>query len=750
MLVPDLPGLEQDLAERWAKSGLTSRSVASRADGPRWLLLSEPMAATGMPSLSFLRARTISDVYCRLRSMQGFQVRHRHGWSCHGLGVEIAVARELGLASPAEVLSYGVAPFVARCRESALRHVASQTVIAERLGCLSLTGSPEPGRPEPSAPYRTMDPGSIEVVWGCLRRLFDAGLLVRDYRVGRSCPRCRTQLAEHELRQPGGYAPVAGLTVVAKLRLEQLPPTTSAQLLETELLVSTHSPWILAASEGVAVDPARTYALARRAGHDERVILTEDRFASVLGAGWHIAARFSGAELDGARYRPVWSLDREDLHAVRAEPALAARSGTGIAPFAPRYGAGDRLAGPDPPESAGPELIGQDGCFSADLPGIGGLPFAEAGPAIAEYLADRDALFAARASVRRRPHCWRCGTLLLSTATRAWFLEVPAGAGRSGEWMVSRTGCWGSPLPIWECDLQHATCVSSLAELSALADRDLAGLDPHRPELDQVKIRCRECGRRARRVPEIIDPALDAAALALDGQRANSSGQLLTVAGARVTSWHYALASLRAVTGSSPVPLAATEPGASAVAAGAEVVAAGAGAGAAGLVQRTLIEPWPLIERSGADALRWHFAASPRGLGTEPDRALSDVVRTVLLPYWNCAVLYASRAAARAGLSPVRSPLPPRLRPALDRWLLSELQSVVAEVTAAFESDRLDLATRRLQRFLTTLSRWYARQWKHRLAPSRPTAVTRLTWSLAPARSTWRLGSRRFVSASRR
>ncbi len=686
VLPAGLPALEREVSERWTRSAVQARSAAQTASGEPWSYLGAPLTLTGSPGLPYLRERVAGDLYCRFKTMRGFRVSRQLCADCHGPGVELAVATALGLAGPSEIRGYGAEPFLARCEESALRHLTELTAIAGRMGCLS----------DPAQLRLTMEPAAVESVWSCLRRAFDAGLLVKDYRLGRYCPRCQAQLAEHEIRRPDVFRPVAGVTVTARFRLDRLPPDAPAALSGSDLLVTTSSPWILVACDGVAVDPARTYVVARRAGHDDRVLLAEDRFAGLLGEGWHVAARLAGREFAGATCRLPFSRARRPGGApsrptgtVSADAAAASATRSGLSPLAPAYGAGQLTRDPPAPGAdpigadgcfdSGLPAIGQDGCFDSGLPAIGGLFFADAGPALIADLSDRGLLFAAQASSRRLPHCWYCGTVLLRKAMSGWHLRVSALADRlaaeadrvdwhpatpgsprpavpAGDWAVSRRRFWGVPLPIWECDEGHATCVGSLAELAGLAGGDPRGTvprgtvprgaDPHRPAVDLIRIRCRECGAVARRVPEVTDSCFDWAA-SLCG---NHPPARLAASGASSSrSWLYAMLSVGiGIHGRSPVKAAIRVTDASP-----------AGVSSNGR-RGSLVAPWPLIERHGADALRWSLAAiaPDRPAAPLPTQALTRITTKILLRYWHCVRFYVQRA--RAGTWPA----PPRPAPA--------------------------------------------------------------------------------------
>lgn len=721
--VTDLPSLEREVAARWVRSELASRTVARPAAEAGWTCYVEPLSPAGVPGTTHLRLLALADLYPRFKAMQGFEVTVSRGLACHGLGVEIAVARELGLNGRPEVQAYGIEAFAARCRESALRHAELFASLGERLGGLA----------GPSLAYRTMDSSYVESVWWSLRQFFDAKMLFLDHRIAPYCPRCETTLADHELRGPATYRPAAGTAVIVRLGLDRRAAGAGSQLPAADLLAWTPAPWTLAGNVAVAVHPDETYVIGRRAGHDERVIVSEDAFARTLGDGWHIAARMPGADLAGAGYQPAFQRAGDGAFPVLADASVDPRVGTGLLPLAPAFGDAPAVANDLPVL----DPVGADGRFDQSIPALSGLLVTDSDAMIAGDLSDRGLLFAARPTERRRPHCWRCGARLIRRRRSSWYLALsgsavrlracgeraswrPAGAprpggdggGRFSDWAVSRTRYWGAPLPIWKCEQDHLTCVSSLTELSELAGRDLLGLDPHRPVIDRIEITCRVCNGQARRVPEIVDAAYDLGAMpfAQHGspmrRRADFDSKgpadLLISSGAHLRGWHGALVAIGSlVLGRTPYRTG--------LRCGDVLDASGQPMSGR---QGNLSEPLPLLERHGADAVRWFFAseARPDAAIEVTDARILVVVRRVLLRFLNCAQLYGGLAGPRAEAAA------PGDLGVLDRWLLSELQSTIEEVTAALDAYRPDGGTRRIERFIGDLSTWYLRRSRDRIA----------------------------------
>jgi isoleucyl-tRNA synthetase len=748
---PDLPALERDVLRRWQQGDVFQRSLDQTADRAQWTFYEGPPTANGIP---------------RFKTMQGWHVPRRAGWDCHGLPVEVAVERELGLTSKRDIESYGIAAFNSRCRESVLRHVDAFAEFTWRMGYWI----------DLSQAYRTMDADYIESVWWALQQIYAAGLLVRDHRISPYCPRCGTALSDHEMGQDDVYRLVSDPSVIVRLPLRDLPPGAPGQLAGADLLVWTTTAWTLVSNTAVAVHPDEVYAIARKSGAGDRVVVADSLVGRVLDESWHITDRITGAQLVGATYQPPFSLvDIRDAHRVVPATFVTTEDGTGLVHLAPAFGADDMAAG----RAHGLPVVNPiqlDGRFADRVPMVGGVFFKAADERLIADLSDRGLLFSARPHEHSYPHCWRCGTPLLYYALPSWFIRTTVirdqllaenaatnwqppsiKDGRYGDWLrnnvdwaLSRTRYWGTPLPIWVCAAEHATCVGSLAELSALAGTDVTGIDPHRPFVDEIVISCPDCGGPARRVPEVIDVWFDSGAMPFaqfgapwrnEATFAESfPAQFICEAIDQTRGWFYSLMAVSTlVFGRSAYE---------------NVVSLGLLVDERGRKMSkhlgNVLEPLQLMEAHGADAVRWFFAASGSPWSTRKisDAVLAEIVRKVLLTYWNTAsflVLYANAAAAAAtGPAHAAEAPPPAARPALDRWLLSELNVLVRDVTAALEAFDSAAAGRLLAAFLDLLSNWYVRRSRRRFwdGPTTPdgaaafatltTALDTLTRLLAP------------------
>jgi isoleucyl-tRNA synthetase len=734
----DLPAMEHDVLARWQDGQFFERSLKATEGRPLWTFYEGPPTTNGMPGVHHIEARVFKDVFPRFKTMQGFHVPRQAGWDCHGLPVEVAVERELGLSGKKAIESYGIAEFNARCRESAQRHVDAFEELTVRLGYwVDLQHA-----------YRTMDTSYIESVWWSLKEIFSKGLLVKDFRISPYCPRCETPLSDHEMGQPDVYRLVTEPAVTVRFPLASLPDGANPLLNGAHLLVWTTTPWTLVSNTAVAVHPGESYAIARKPGDGDTVVVAEKLAARVLGDGWHVVATVPGAALVGATYRPPFDLvEIPGAHRVVPGGFVTTEDGTGLVHLAPAFGADDMETG----RAHGLPVVKpvrQDGRFEEWIPLVGGMFFKDADEPLVRDLAERGLLFRVEQYEHSYPHCWRCHTPLLYYALPSWYIRTTQVKdlmlaenertnwqpptikhGRYGEWLrnnvdwaLSRTRYWGTPLPIWECGEQHLTCAGSLAELSELAGRDLSGLDPHRPYVDEVTLSCPECGGEARRVPEVIDAWYDSgsmpfARLGAPGQNAEEfrrayPAQFICEAIDQTRGWFYSLMAV----GCLVFGRNAYE----------NVVCLGLVVDERGRKMSkhlgNVLEPLPLMEAHGADAIRWFFAASGSPWSTRRigDAALGEIVRKVLLTYWNTVsflVLYANAAAAQGqawGPAQAAGAPPAADRPLLDRWLLSELHATTQEVTANLEGFDTAAAGRRLASFIDDLSNWYVRRSRRR------------------------------------
>ncbi len=722
----DLPALEREILDLWAEQGTFAASLSTRADAERWTFYEGPPTANGVPGTHHVEARVFKDVFPRFKTMQGYHVERKAGWDCHGLPVEIAVEKELGFNGKPDIEAFGIAEFNAKCRESVLRNVDQFEAMTERMAYWT----------DMSDPYRTMDAPYVESVWWALSQIHGKGLLVEDYRVAPYCPRCGTTLSDHELAQ--GYETVVDPSVYVRF------PLTSGPWDGTDLLVWTTTPWTLVSNTAVAVHPDVTYVVATDG--TDRVVVAEPLVGAALGEGWEAVETVTGRDMERWTYRRPFDLvEIPDAHFVVLGDYVTTEDGTGLVHQSPAFGADDMAVC----KAYGLPVvnpIAPDGHFEADVPLVGGAFFKEADPTLVADLDARGLLFTKLDYEHSYPHCWRCHTPLMYFALPAWYIRTTARKdellaqneqtnwypgtikhGRYGDWLennidwsLSRNRFWGTPLPIWrnDADPSKVVCVESLAHLSELTGTDQSDLDPHRPYIDDVTFTIDGEPGTYRRVPEVIDAWFDSGSMPFaqwgyphaEGSKEKFEraypAQYIAEAIDQTRGWFYSLMAV----GTLVFDRSSYE----------NVVCLGHILAEDGRKMSkhlgNILLPMPLMDEHGADALRWFMACSgsPWSARRIGHNALTDIVRKVLLTYWNTVAFHVLYARAE-GWSPAGADAPPPTeRGVLDRWLLSQTQDLVREVTSALEDFDTQRAGLMISTFVDDMSNWYVRRSRKR------------------------------------
>jgi isoleucyl-tRNA synthetase len=705
-------------------------------------------------------SRTIKDLFCRHRAMQGYFVPRKAGWDTHGLPVEIEVEKELQReeaarqgVDPSEIAKLGgkqlieqtgVAEFNRRCRESVFKYRGDWEKLSQRTAYWL----------DYNDPYVTYSHNFVESVWWALRTLHEKSLLVRGHKILPYCARCGTALSSHEVAQ--GYDDVDDPSVYVALDLLDEQGNAPAQ--RRRILVWTTTPWTLVSNTALAVNPTLVYVeLRKKTGAEWTIILAEARVPGVLGADWadrwEVTGQMTGAELSGKRYRrPLdWvPYPEEGRHEVIVtEDFVSADDGSGVVHMAPAFGADDYAAG-QRHGLAFLQPVTARGEFTEDVPEVGGVFVKTADARIIEVLRERDVLWKATTFTHSYPHCWRCGTPLLYYARGSWFVHTTAvreslmarnaavdwhpsevGTGRFGEWLannvdwaISRDRYWGTPLPVWvnDEDATEIDVIGSYADLAARTGQPLPeDFDPHKPHIDQYTWPAPSGKGTMRRVPEVIDTWFDSGSMPFaqwhypfenhDKVEAQFPADFICEGVDQTRGWFYSLIAIATGLGDA-LPNNVDRTAAPYRHVVVNDLVLDAQGQKMSKSKGNTVDPWQVLERHGADAVRLFLVATsqvwvPRRFD---ENAIRETAGRFLLTFRN---VYNGIFAqyANFGWSPSANDPAVADRPALDRWILSRLTRVEAEVDQYLNGYDATLAARRVMQFMDDdVSKWYVRQ----------------------------------------
>ena len=721
----DIQKVERDVLEFWRANRVFERSVEERQGAPEWVTYEGPPTVNGNPGVHHVLARAFKDIFPRFRTMRGYHVLRKGGWDTHGLPVEIAIEKELGLTHKRQIEEYGIAAFNERCRQSVMRNIGAWERFTERMGYWTSLDDA----------YVTFTNDYIESIWWVLKQFWEKNLLYKGYKVVPYCARCGTALSSHEVAL--GYKDVKDPSIFVRFPLRDKPGVY--------FLVWTTTPWTLPANVALAigedVDYVQVEGQIGEGEGTEQLILAAAQVEKVLHhpEEYKVVKRMKGKDLLGMAYNPLYTflpVDGKYAYVVSGD-FVSTDDGSGIVHIAPAFGVDDM-------EVARKhnlpilQTVASDGTFIDAVTEFRGMWVKSADPEIVRDLKKRGLMYKTAQHEHTYPFCWRCGTPLLYYARDNWFIRtteyrdtmmalnetinwVPGHVreGRFGNWLtelkdwaLSRERYWGATLPIWVDDQTgDMLCVGSVAELSQLAGRDLTGLDLHRPYVDDITFpNPNRTGGIMRRVPEVIDVWFDSGAMPLaqwgyphlhqEEFKAQYPADYICEAVDQTRGWFYTLHAISSMLFDSVafknvicLGLILDEKG--------QKMSKSKG---------NVVDPWEILNSHGADAFRWYlYTASPPG---EPRRFSKDLVGETVskfwLTLWNTYSFFVTYANID-GWTPSVSVPPSSQRDPLDRYVLAELHQLTKDVTEAFDTYDVPGATRPVAAFIEMLSNWYLR-----------------------------------------
>lgn len=735
----NFPEVEEQILKFWKDNDIFKKSIENRVGKPLYVFYEGPPTANGVPGIHHVLARIFKDIINRYRTMRGYLVPRKGGWDTHGLPVELEIEKELGLSTKADIEAYGVEQFNARCRDSVFRYVKEWEAMTDRIGFWVDTKDA----------YVTYDNRYIESCWWILRQLWDMGLIYQGYRVAPYCSRCGTGLSSHEVAQ--GYRDTYDPSIYIKFEVSSGPlatPPGSPQG-RTYFLAWTTTPWTLPGNAALAVAPYAEYVVVEtktEQGIPERLILARALLDAALNTPYTVVQSLHGSDLVGTTYVPLYTPVELEKPAYRvvAGDFVSLEDGTGIVHIAPAFGEIDLEVGKaeDLPIIQTVDLQGN--IVDVD-PRFAGLFVKDADPLIIDDLKSRGLLYRREQIFHSYPFCWRCETPLLYYAKTSWYIETTARKdrllsaneeiqwypehikhGRFGDWLennvdwaLSRERYWGTPLPVWKCsNCDEYDMIGSVAELEARSgQKDLhKTLDLHRPYVDRITIDCPKCGGSMRRVPEVIDAWFDSGAMPVaqwhypfenrDIFIERFPADFISEAVDQTRGWFYSLHALAVLLFDSP--------------AFKNVISLGHVLDAKGekmsKSRGNVVDPWLVLNSQGADALRWYFytATPPGNVKRFSVDLVSEVVRKFLLTLWNTYSFFVTYANIDK-FTPGKARAPEvQQREVLDRWIISELNSLIQTVDHGLGSYDVTGPGRAIQAFVDNLSNWYVRRSRRR------------------------------------
>ena len=730
--IADFPKVEEEILRKWEEGKIFEKLREKNKGNERFIFLEGPPTANGMPHIGHALTRSVKDIILRYKAMNGYDIQPWiGGWDCHGLPVEIEVEKKLGINSKKEIEKFGIKEFNKLCRESVFKYRDEWIKMTKRIGFwIDMENA-----------YVTMEDYYIESVWWALKKMYEEGLLVKDYKVVPYCPRCGTPLSSHEVAQ--GYKIVKDPSVYVKFKVKDE---------DAYFLVWTTTPWTLPSNLLLAVGEDIDYVLAEKDG--ERYYIAKARLKDVLGEA-KVLKEFKGSQLKGKRYErliPFVPVNFDAFYVTTAD-FVSTEDGTGIVHIAPAFGEDDYNVC----KREGVPLIkpvNEEGKF-IDTPWKG-MFVKDADKHIIEWLKKEGKLYKKETVEHSYPHCWRCGTPLLYYALDTWYIKMSQKReellknnetvnwkpehlkhGRFGnfleevkDWALSRNRYWGTPLPVWTCPDGHVFIPEGKEDLLKHAEPDSIPehFELHRPYVDELKVKCPVCGKEMKREPYLIDVWFDSGSAPFaqfhypyenkDEFERSFPVDFITEALDQTRGWFYTLMAISTVVfNRAPyknvltLGLILDEDG--------EKMSKSKG---------NAVDPMDIMNKVGADAVRFYFYSTPVWKSRRfSENLVREYAQKTLMTLWNVYVFFKNNASLD-NFTPENMG---EIKNELDSWLLSRLNTTIGKVRKNLDSFDIHKATKAIEVFIDELSNWYLRRsrrrfWKEEVNEDKISAYTSL------------------------
>ena len=724
---------EKKVEEFWKENHIFEKSMENRKEGETYTFYDGPPTANGKPHIGHVLTRVIKDMIPRYRTMKGYMVPRKAGWDTHGLPVELEVEKKLGLDGKEQIEEYGMEPFIKQCKESVWKYKGMWEDFSSTVGFWA----------DMEHPYVTYYDDYIESEWWALKEIWNKKLLYKGFKIVPYCPRCGTPLSAQEVSQ--GYKTVKERSAVVRFKVVGE---------DAYFLAWTTTPWTLPSNVALCVNPDETYCKVK-AADGYTYYMAEALLDKVLGKlakeegekAYEVLETYKGTDLEYKAYEPLFACageaaakQKKKAHFVTCDNYVTMSDGTGIVHIAPAFGEDDSRIGRNY-ELPFVQFVDGQGNLTKETP-YAGVFVKKADPMVLTDLDKEGKLFDAPKFEHDYPHCWRCDTPLIYYARESWFIKMTAvkddlirnnntinwipesiGKGRFGDWLenvqdwgISRNRYWGTPLNIWQCECGHMHSIGSRQELFEMSgDERAKTVELHRPYIDEITLKCPECGGEMHRVPEVIDCWFDSGAMPFAQHHypfenkelfeQQFPANVISEAVDQTRGWFYSLlAESTLLFNKAPYK---------------NVIVLGHVQDENGQKMSkskgNAVDPFDALNKYGADAIRWYFYinSAPWLPNRFHGKAVVEGQRKFMSTLWNTYAFFVLYADID-NFDPTKYELNYDQLPVMDKWLLSRLNTTVQAVDNDLANYKIPEAARALQEFVDEMSNWYVRRSRER------------------------------------
>ena len=724
---------EKKVEEFWKENHIFEKSMENRKEGETYTFYDGPPTANGKPHIGHVLTRVIKDMIPRYRTMKGYMVPRKAGWDTHGLPVELEVEKKLGLDGKEQIEEYGMEPFIKQCKESVWKYKGMWEDFSSTVGFWA----------DMEHPYVTYYDDYIESEWWALKEIWNKKLLYKGFKIVPYCPRCGTPLSAQEVSQ--GYKTVKERSAVVRFKVVGE---------DAYFLAWTTTPWTLPSNVALCVNPDETYCKVK-AADGYTYYMAEALLDKVLGKlakeegekAYEVLETCKGTDLEYKEYEPLFACageaaakQKKKAHFVTCDTYVTMSDGTGIVHIAPAFGEDDSRIGRNY-DLPFVQFVDGRGNLTKETP-YAGIFVKKADPMVLTDLDKEGKLFDAPKFEHEYPHCWRCDTPLIYYARESWFIKMTAvkddlirnnntinwipesiGKGRFGDWLenvqdwgISRNRYWGTPLNIWQCECGHMHSIGSRQELFEMSgDERAKTVELHRPYIDEITLKCPECGGEMHRVPEVIDCWFDSGAMPFAQHHypfenkelfeQQFPANFISEAVDQTRGWFYSLlAESTLLFNKAPYK---------------NVIVLGHVQDENGQKMSkskgNAVDPFDALNKYGADAIRWYFYinSAPWLPNRFHGKAVVEGQRKFMSTLWNTYAFFVLYADID-NFDPTKYELNYDQLPVMDKWLLSRLNTTVQAVDNDLANYKIPEAARALQEFVDEMSNWYVRRSRER------------------------------------